>query len=419
MRFAFAREPRLEFGPGSLASLPRILAEREAADGPFDLVVLVAGGSSFRGGPKYAELRSSLEGRRLLEFSCPGEPSPDFVDGAASDVASALGGSGGERCAVVGIGGGSAMDAGKAVAALTPIALRESRAGRPLPSVQTYLEGVGTRAPEGLTSFYAAVPTTAGTGTEATKNAVISRVGERGFKKSLRHDAYCPAVAIVDPELALGCPRSVSAASGLDAFTQLLEAYLSPAASPIVDALCESGIAAFGRSFLPMLADGSDLEARTGMAYAAYLSGVALANAGLGSVHALASPLGGRFPAPHGVVCGLLLAPAARLNIDLLREAVRTGARLDKGAAEAALAKYGRAGRLLGLSGAEVGDSSDGSLALLEALDRLESAAALPCLSAYGVEGKDAASLAAAAATKTNPLPLSAAEYEGLVLSRL
>jgi alcohol dehydrogenase class IV len=414
MRFTFAREPRLEFGPGSLASLPRILAERESVEGPFSLVVLVTGGASFRSGPKYAEILAALAGRRLLEFSCPGEPSPDFVDRAVAAVAAALG-AGEGRCAVVGIGGGSAMDAGKAVAALVPVALRESRAGRPVPSVQDYLEGVGTKEPEGLTAFYAAVPTTAGTGTEATKNAVISRVGPGGFKKSLRHDAYCPAVAIVDPELALGCPRSVGAASGLDAFTQLLEAYLSPAASPIVEALCESGIAAFGRSFLPMLADGSDLEARSGMAYAAYLSGIALANAGLGSVHALASPVGGRFPAPHGVVCGLLLGPAARLNIDLLAEAARTGDRLDRRAAEAALAKYGRAGGILGgTSGA-----SDGCDGLLEAVGRFEAAAALPRLAAYGVSREDVPSLAAAAATKTNPLPLGAAEYESLILSVL
>lgn len=412
MRFAFAREPRLEFGPGALASLPRLIAERESVEGPFSTVVLVTGGSSFRAGPKYAEILAALKGRRLLEFSCPGEPSPDFVDGAVAAVAAALVGAEDGRCAVVGVGGGSAMDAGKAVAALVPIALRESRAGRPVPSVQDYLEGVGTKAPEGLTAFYVAVPTTAGTGTEATKNAVVSRVGQAGFKKSLRHDAYCPAVAVVDPELALGCPRSVGAASGLDAFTQLLEAYLSPAASPIVEALCESGIAAFGRSFLPMLADGADLEARSGMAYAAYLSGIALANAGLGSVHALASPVGGRFPAPHGVVCGLLLGPAARLNIDLLAEAARSEKRLDRRAAEAALAKYGRAGRLLG-------GASDGCDGLLEAIVRFEAAAALPRLSAYGVSREDAASLAAAAATKTNPLPLVAAEYESLILSVL
>lgn len=414
MRFSFVRSPRLEFGPGALSVLPRLLAEGEASGPTLSLVVLVTGGSSFRQSSQHDALVSSLgERREVLEFSCRGEPSPEFVDACTAAAVARLSAKGG-GCAVVGVGGGSAMDAGKAVAAMIPGSLRAAAAGLRAPSVEEYLEGVGTMAPEGLTVPYIAVPTTAGTGSEATKNAVISRVGQgsgqRGFKKSLRHDAYCPAIAVVDPELALGCPRAVTAASGLDALTQLLEAYLSPTASPIVDALCESGLSAFSRSFERVLSDGADLEARTGMAYAAYLSGVALANAGLGSVHALASPVGGRFPAPHGVVCALLLGPATELNVELLRRASEPGGRVQPRAAEVALGKYARAAELLA-PGARV--------PLLDSLRRLVAAASLPGLSSYGITREDLESLAAAAATKTNPVPLEAREYKGLLAAAL
>ena len=316
MEFSQARTPRLEFGAGRVARLPSLLADALAVRGgrAADLI-LVAGGSSFLGHPRHAELAAAVAaaGWGMHEFSCSGEPSPGFVDEAVAAVVETLGERRISGAVVAGVGGGSAMDAGKAVAAMLPVAVEALRAGEDVPSVKEFLEGVGTRKSGGGSALYAACPTTAGTGSEATKNAVISEVGKGGFKKSLRHDGYIPAFAVIDPELAVSCPRSVTAAGGLDAMTQLLEAWVSPAASPVTSALCESGFAAAVRAFPRVLADGADLEARAGMAYAAHLSGIALANAGLGSVHALASPVGGRFPVPHGVVCGTLLVPAAEL----------------------------------------------------------------------------------------------------------
>ena len=433
MRFNLARTPRLDFGVGSFASVPALVRGRS-------VVALVTGGSSFARDPRRAAFVDACRsaGSAVLELACAGEPSVEFVDGARSALADlcAERGADSREVAVVAVGGGSAMDAGKAIAAMLPVAAARDRGEEP-PSVQEFLEGVGSRPPTGETAFLIACPTTAGTGSEATKNAVISRVGPGGFKKSLRHENYVPAVAVIDPELAVGCPFSVTAASGLDALTQLIESWTSPASSPVTAALCASGVAAFARSFERALEDGGDLEARSGMAYAAFLSGVGLANAGLGAVHALASPLGGRFPLPHGVACGALLYGATRLNVERLAEG--GGA---EGAGRAAMTAYARAGYLL----ASAGEASGGDAALQGAalqgaalsgaalsgaalargldllfreLDRLVALARLPRFSDYGVTAGDLAGLAAAAATKTNPVPLSAADYERLLVACL
>lgn len=191
-----------------------------------------------------------------------GEPTPDFVDRVAERYR-------GESIAwVVGIGGGSAMDAGKAISAML------SQQG----SVADFLEGMETRRHDGRKTPYLAVPTSSGTGSEATKNAVLSRIGADGFKCSLRHDNFVPDVALVDPCLMLSCPPEVTAACGLDALTQLIEAYVSSKASPLSDALALDGIAHFAAGFQRAVdAGSSDVDARAHVAYAAFLSGVTLA----------------------------------------------------------------------------------------------------------------------------------------------
>ncbi|OHE66578.1 MAG: hypothetical protein A2Y36_05360 [Treponema sp. GWA1_62_8] len=406
--FTFARTPRLEFGPRRLALVPALIAGREKARGfPFAVAALVTGGASFRAGSRYAGLVAELRsaGVRLLEFACAHEPDPDFIDASAAALLNASGGRA-ERIAVLAVGGGSAMDAGKAIAALCAESEAAAKRGETPPSVKNFLEGVGDRTPSGSTSWLLAAPTTAGTGSEATKNAVISKIGAGGFKKSLRHDSFVPAVAVVDAELALGCPHEVTAASGLDALVQLLEAWTSPQASPLVEAVCASGIVAFARSFERVLADGNDLEARSDMAYAAYCSGLGLANAGLGCVHALASPLGSRYPVPHGAACAALLVPATDLNLRLLRE------RGGEPGSRKAIAAYAAAARLLApLSGAS-GRPEDG---LPAALRRLVTIAGLRRLADWGMREADIPELASAAGTKTNPVALAASDYEALL----
>jgi alcohol dehydrogenase class IV len=305
---------------------------------------------------------------------------------------------------VAAIGGGSVLDAGKAIAGLLP-------SGRP---VLDHLEGVGRGVPyTGPAAPLVAVPTTAGTGSEATKNAVLSERGPGGFKKSFRHERLVPRVALLDPELLATCPRPLWAADGMDAFTQLLESYVSARASPFTDALAWSGLEAFREGFWPAW-EGSHPDAAAGrgrMAYAALLSGITLAQAGLGSVHGLASPLGALFPIPHGVVCGTLVAEATAVNLRALRE--RTPA-------SPALAKYARVAELL--CGVPVDDPAAAGEALVARLRDWQERLELPRLSAYGMTPADLPRVVAGCrggSMQTNPLVLTDAELSGLLEARL
>ncbi|QQO08362.1 iron-containing alcohol dehydrogenase [Breznakiella homolactica] len=424
MKFTHCGNSRLEFGPGAVSRLPEIIRENAGGAGvTAEHLVLVTGGASFDRIPQLGKFTAALreKGFKILHFRCSGEPSPEFVDTAVRDVFASWGQEMAIRneIAVVGIGGGSALDAGKAIAAMLPAAARDI----PAPSVADFLEGVGTRKPDGSTALFIACPTTAGTGSEATKNAVISRVGEEGFKKSLRHDRYLPAAAVVDPELALSCPRDITAASGLDALTQLLEAWTSPLVTPVISDLCAGAVQAFGRGYERVLQDGNDIEARADLAYAAYVSGLALANAGLGSVHALASVVGGRFPVPHGTICGRLIGAGARLNIERLARGLGSGklSAGDRRNYEQAYAAYARAGYLLN------GDSNScfygtggieferGAGLLLERIRGFTELARLPPWTAFGFDVLEIPRLAALAAAKSNPVPLKTADYEALL----
>jgi len=304
---------------------------------------------------------------------------------------------------VLAVGGGSVLDAGKAVAGLLPH-------GR---SVMDHLEGVGRSVPyTGPSLPCIAVPTTAGTGSEATRNAVLSTRGPCGFKKSFRHDALMPVQAVVDPELLASCSRETIAASGMDAVTQLIESYVSPRAGPFIDALAQDGLRA-ARTALPVWHAGGEgtAAARSAMAYAALLSGVCLSQAGLGAVHGLASPLGALFPIPHGVVCGTLLAATTRVNIEAMRA---------REPANPALAKYARVGSIL----ADAGNSprEEACDVLVRVLAEWTERMALPRLGAYGVRSQHLAAVVGESrpgSMRTNPVVLSDAELRGILEGRL
>ncbi len=390
--FSLARLPRIEFGRGRLSILPGLVAHYGSR------LLVVTGARSFPSSPHWQVLQRSFAeyGITWTLLQVSGEPSPDLVDQNVQAYRHAA-----FDC-VLGIGGGSALDAAKAIAGLL-------KTGN---SVMDHLEGVGPELPyRGPGTPFIAVPTTAGTGSEATKNAVLSRQGPGGFKKSFRDEMLVAEYAVVDPDLLAGCPLTVLAANGMDAFTQLLESYVSAKANPLTDALALSGMEKVRDALLPWYEGSGDEAAhRDAMAYAALLSGITLAQVGLGSVHGLAAPLGAFFPIPHGVVCGTLVAEASRLNIAALAERMPD---------HPALAKYADAGRLL--AGGRMGDE-EARTALVETLENWTRRLHLPRLSEFGVREADIDRIVAnsrGSSMKTNPVALTDAEIAGLVRVRL
>lgn len=391
--FSIARLPRVVFGAGERARLPAL------ARGYGRHVLLVTGARSLLGSPPGQALMDAFKQADLSvgTVSIDDEPSPARIDEVAGQYREQ------PVDVVIGIGGGSVLDAAKAIAGLI-------KAPHP---AEDYLEGVGPeRAYEGPAVPFIAVPTTAGTGSEATKNAVLSVRGEAGYKKSFRDERLVPEYAVIDPDLLASCPPGQIAANAMDALTQLIESYTSTRANPLTDALCESGVMAVRRGLWAWYDNGENAAAGRGdLAYAALLSGVCLAQTGLGAVHGLASPLGAFFPIPHGVVCGTLLAAVTRANIDAMRE---------RDADNPARVKYARLGNLLTGRTHKNGRNAREALVLLlsDWVERLD----LPRLSQYGMTADDIGRVVAASrgsSMKTNPIVLGDNELETVLRHRL
>jgi alcohol dehydrogenase class IV len=294
MRFEFATAQRIVFGEGSVRDVPA------AARNFGSRAILVTGASPERA----AGLRASLEsaGVACVPFAVAGEPTLDLIRSAPRDAD-----------LVIAIGGGSVLDTGKAIAALI------ANPGDPL----DYLEVIGRGQPLQHPAVPCiAVPTTAGTGSEVTRNSVLGSPEHR-VKASLRSPWMLPRLAVVDPELTYGLPRGITASTGLDALTQLIEPYLSVKANPFTDALCVDGMRRAASALPRVWDDPADREARAEMSYASVLGGMALANAGLGAVHGFAAPVGGMFPAPHGAVCAAILPHAMAVNLRAARDRTR------------------------------------------------------------------------------------------------
>jgi alcohol dehydrogenase class IV len=372
LRFEFATATRIIFGAGSLQEVGPLTAELGSH------ALVVGGGSAARLTPLLELLHA--QGVSAHVFAVPGEPTVDLVAEGAEQARA-------HGCDVVlGMGGGSALDAGKAVAALL------TNGG----DIYDYLEVVGRNQPLRRPSApYLAVPTTAGTGAEVTRNAVLGVPRER-VKVSLRSPYMLPHVALIDPELTFSMPPSVTAGTGLDALTQCLEPYVSPQANPLTDALCREGMRRVARSLRRAYDDGRDHEARTDMALASLCGGLALANAKLGAVHGFAAPLGGTFPAPHGAVCARLLPLVMAANVRAL-EARAPGS--------PALARYGEVAQIL--TGDRNAEARDGVRWVRE----LCAALAVPPLAAFGVTAADISEVVAkaqqASSMQGNPIGLT------------
>jgi alcohol dehydrogenase class IV len=273
--------------------------------------------------------------------------------------------------------------------------------------IENHLEGLPQyKQHPGSTLPLIALSTTAGTGSEATKNAVISNPGKNGFKSSLRHDNFIPRLAIIDPALHLSCPPNVTAASGLDALTQLIEAYTSTQANIITDALAIEGISLCARSLKKAVSTGDNIEARSDMALAAYLSGVVLANAGLGVVHGFASSVASMFDIPHGVICGTLLGESTRINIKKARLLNNT----------VALTKFANIGKVF----ASESNKDDNWYLdfLIQHLNELIDEFNIQKLGAFQVTSNDLPTISKITKIKNNPVSLEQEEILEIITSR-
>jgi len=386
-RFDFFKTPRIVFGRGRVAELPELVAplgrralvvyngDELGAGGPLDRAVDLLDEASVdvnvfrqKGEPRVADVERGVAAAR--DAGC------DFL---------------------VGLGGGSAIDCAKAVAGVL------ANGGSPLDYMEVIGKGQALTRPA---TPWVAVPTTAGTGAEVTRNAVVGEPS-RKFKASLRSELLLPKVALVDPELGVKLPPPVTAASGMDALCQLVESYTSTSASAMTDALALKGIELAARSLRRAYRDGADLEAREDMALAALLSGITLTNAGLGAVHGFAAPIGANFPIPHGVVCAALLPHVTGANVRALQSQSST---------HPTLARYAAAASMLG-PGASTAEAAAGAMADL-ARDL-----SIPRLSNCGLNQSDVAEMVALArkssSMKYNPVALSDDELAGALRAAL
>jgi alcohol dehydrogenase class IV len=382
MRFELATAAHIAFGPGRLAEvgdLARGLGRR----------ALVVTGSSRRHTKRLAGLLAA-GGVSSETLAFPGEPSVDTVLAGLAHASKM------EADCIIGLGGGSAIDTAKAIAGLL------GNPGDPF----EFLEVVGKGRPLPRQAIpWMAIPTTAGTGAEATRNAVLT-VKQRGLKVSLRSPHLFARVALVDPELTLDLPPDLTAATGMDALTQLIEPYVCNRANPETDALCSAGLPRVARALPRLISAPHDLEARTDMALAALWSGQALTHAGLGAVHGLAAPIGGMFSAPHGAVCAVLLAPVMAANLTALRQREPRHPALGRYAAVAGW-----------LTGASSATADEGVVWVRNLVAKL----GLPRLAEYGITPNRIPEIATraleASSMKANPLALTAEELAGVVAS--
>ena len=379
MRFEFATATRIIFGEGTAASLPELA--RTFGTRP----LVVTGASTER-------IAAHISALSAETFAVSGEPTVElvregtrFLQAAGCDL-------------VISIGGGSVIDAGKAISAIA------TNGGEPLEFLEVVGKGRAITVPP---LPFIAVPTTAGTGSEVTRNAVLG-LPEHGIKSSLRSPLILPRIALVDPELTYGLPPAITAYTGLDALTQLIEPYVSSRANPLVDAICVAGIKRVVGALRRAYHDGADRDARRDMAMASLFGGLALANAGLGVVHGFAAPLGGRWKAPHGALCAALLPHGMAANMAALR------ARAPR---HPALERYAEIARLI--TGSTEAAAEDG----VDWIRVLCSELGIPGLRSWGITGADlpdaVKEAARASSMQANPLPLTEAELMVVIGSAL
>ncbi|HLH53867.1 MAG TPA: iron-containing alcohol dehydrogenase [Verrucomicrobiae bacterium] len=382
--FDFATATKIVFGTGrlkDLGALAKPLGSR---------ALLVTGRNASRAEPTISALQR--QGITCTTLTTDGEPDIESVSRGVDQAKK------NRSDLVISFGGGSAIDAGKAIAAMI------TNDGELL----DYLEVIGKgKSLEKASAPFIAIPTTAGTGSEVTRNSVLASPQHR-VKVSLRSALMLPRIALVDPETTWDLPPATTASTGLDALTQVVEPYVCNRANPMTDALCVEAIGRAARSLSVAFEDGHNKNAREDMCVASLFGGLALANAGLGAVHGFAGPIGGMFPAPHGAVCAVLLPHVMRANIDALRLR-QPGSHI--------LGRYETVARLLTAN--PLAKADDGPQWVLKLVQKL----GIPPLSAYGVTreaiGDIVAKSAKASSMKANPIVLTNEELSRILETAL
>ena len=375
MRFEFATAGRIIFGPGTIGEIGDLAADMGRR------AFLVTGKTVDRAAPVIAQLKN--QGVSITQFSVPGEPTTDLVLAAVDSARR-------DACDfVIGIGGGSVLDAGKVVAALL------TNSGE----LMDYLEVIGRGQPlSRKPAAYIAIPTTAGTGAEVTRNAVLDSPQHR-VKVSMRSPLMLPDLALIDPELTYAIPPEITAVTGLDAFTQLLEAYVSVNANPLTDGICREGLQRAARSLKKACLDGNNTSARRDMCLASLFGGLALANAKLGAVHGFAGPLGGMYDAPHGALCAGLLPHVLEANLKALQS---------RAPESPAINRYNEVARII--TGRPTDRASEGINWIQELCSQLQ----VPRLAEYGIKETDFSAIIAnsknSSSMKGNPILLTETE---------
>lgn len=384
MNFEFATTTRTIFGAGKLAELG------DLAVGFGSRALLVTGARS----TPTRTILSLLQrvGIQATPYAVASEPTIAMVEAGLALGRTA------QSDFVIACGGGSVLDTGKAIAALL------ANAG----AVRDYLEIVGSgRKLTRSSRPFIAIPTTSGTGTEVTRNAVLS-VPEQRIKVSLRSALMLPTVALIDPELTYALPPKLTASSGMDALTQLIEPFVCRRANPLTDAICREGIPLAAKSLPQAFRDGTNAVARANLSLASWFGGLALANAGLGAVHGLAGPIGGMFPAPHGAICAALLPHVMAANLKALRQ---------RSASDAAIVRFDQVAQWL--TGNAAARADDGVTWVADLVAELK----IPPLRSYGVDSSCFPELLQkatnASSMKANPVALSAAELSAVLSAAL
>ncbi|MEA1927715.1 MAG: iron-containing alcohol dehydrogenase [Candidatus Auribacterota bacterium] len=382
--FEFATSGQIIFGPGTLSEVGPIAA------GLGNRACVVTGGDFNRAAGLIKELDRA--GISHITLQVKGEPTTDLALRLVEEARTA------DCNLVIGIGGGSVLDTGKVIAALL------TNRGELMDYLEVIGKGIKIELPP---APYIAIPTTAGTGAEVTRNGVLLSPEHR-VKVSMRSPLMIPRVALIDPLLTVSMPPAITASTGLDAFTQLLEPFVSRKANPLTDAICREGLARVARSLCRAYKDGENIPARTDMSLAGLFGGLALANAGLGAAHGFAGPLGGMFRAPHGVICARLLPFVMEANIQALRQ---------RAPSSPALSRYREAAAIV--TGNEQVTGEDG----VEWVKNLCRDLAIPPLAQFGIKADDVTAIVAKAknssSMKGNPVELNQEELAGILSGAL